>query len=129
MNKKTKPIEDEGPLTKADVIEIVTEVVNRIVNGAIAASEVRMIRRMDRGFERIDERFELIDRRFERIDEKFEHADQSMKSGLNLVCEKIEEGNEYMDRHVGNTAKILSKIDHRVDKLEQCMEKLRHRPA
>ncbi len=115
MNKKTKPIEDEGPLTKADVIEIVTEVVNRIVNGAIAASEERMIRRMDRGFERIDE--------------KFEHADQSMKSGLNLVYEKIEEGNEYMDRHVGNTAKILSKIDHRVDKLEQCMEKLRHRPA
>lgn len=125
MNKKTKPIEDEGPLTKADVVEVVTE----IVNGAIAASEERMIRRMDRGFERIDERFELIDRRFDLVDQQFEHADQSMKSAFNLVYEKIEEGNEYMDRHVGNTAKILSKIDHRVDKLEQFMEKLRHRPA
>ncbi len=108
MNKKTKTIENERPLTRVDVTEIVTEIVTRIVNSAIAASEERMISRMD---------------------EKFEHADQAMKSGLNLVYQKIEEGNEYMDRHVSVVAKVLSKMDHRVDKLERFMEKLRARPA
>ena len=132
MNKKIKLAENEGPLTRADVFEVVTEV----VNAAIAASEERMMRRMDLGFERIDERFEQVDRRFEnvygrfdKVAEDMEYHHQGIMSGFVRVHEDSGAVCDRLDSHIGQNATIFSKMDQRVVKLEDHVAKLRIRPA
>ncbi len=110
MTKKAKQneAENEGPLTKGDVREIVTEIVTDITTKLIVASEDRMMKRMD---------------------EKFEIAHQGMMSGFELVNEKIDAVSDRLDKHVGQNAVLLNKMDARIDVLETKMARFRHRTA